>query len=231
MVVSTPLKTAAKEPKLNLYWWTFIPELSNFPKIFVNIFVSFLVLYSLKEWEGEILQHFALAYHEQYKVGKPAENKGSNDHSKLSGSFLLSGENVSLVFISVLSSRPLPGPDVGQPRSQTGSGHLQSSPLSLVGSRRDTVLWLDTEATVLLGASGQNARYLGPRVRGFGCLKLCLYDITELASATVSRQISSLRVDHSGHLEGTRVIYPIVSSAPGMWPHYSQIKRQPWLVD
>ena len=64
------------------------------------------------------------AYHEEYKVGKPAENKGSDYDPKLSGRFLLPREDVAFVFISIFCSRP--GPHVGQPRPQTGPVHLES---------------------------------------------------------------------------------------------------------
>ena len=62
-------------------------------------------------------------YHEEYKVWKPAEDKSSNYDSKLSGGFLLSGQNVTFVFSSVLCPRP--APDLGQPGLQTGSAELE----------------------------------------------------------------------------------------------------------
>ena len=73
---------------------------------------------------GEIVEDI-WTYHEEYKVRKPAEDKSSNYDSELGSGFLLSGQNVTLVFSSVLSPRP--APDLGQPGLQTGSAELEGA--------------------------------------------------------------------------------------------------------
>ena len=75
------------------------------------------------EGEGERYLSKTSPYHEKYEVGKPTEDKSSNYDSKLSGGFLLSGQDVTFVFSSVLCPRS--APDLGQPGLQTGSAELE----------------------------------------------------------------------------------------------------------
>ena len=73
---------------------------------------------------GEIVEDI-WTYHEEYKVRKPAEDKSSNYDSELGSGFLLSGQNVRFVFISILS--PSTGPDLGQSGSEAGSAELEGA--------------------------------------------------------------------------------------------------------